>query len=228
MSQKKKPKSKPKSKPRTRPAPVATYGQPQNHPNLPPQVSYAPPQAQLLKLDLGCGPNKKPGFFGVDQHAMPGVDHCMDLGDTTLTWPWAEASVEEVHSSHFFEHLTAAGRMHFLNELCRILIPGGKATITTPYWASSRAYGDPSHFWPPIGEMTFFYAVKSWRLVNAPHTDAQWLPGGFTCDFDFTAGYTLHPEVQPRNAELQQKMVTFCKEAAQDMIATLVKPLAPR
>jgi hypothetical protein len=223
-------KSKPKSKSKPRSLSTAPHERAPAAVPPSPSISNASPlvPTALLKLDLGCGPNKAPGFYGVDQYAMSGVDLVLDLGDTTLTWPWAEASVEEVRSSHFFEHLDQSQRTHFLNELFRILIPGGKATLTTPYWASSRAYGDPSHAWPPIGEMTFFYANKEWRRVNAPHTDAAWFPGGFTCDFEFTAGYTLHPEIQPRNTELQQKAVTFLKEAAQDMIATLVKPLTPR
>lgn len=221
MSQRK-PKSKPRVKAKAKKKPRA----PSRSRGVQPQSGTAPPQpspSSLLKLDLGCGQNKKAGFYGVDQYPMPGVDMVFDLGSVAATWPWAEASVEEVNCSHFFEHLTPMERIHFLNELYRVLIPGGKATITTPYWASSRAYGDPTHLWPPIGEMTFFYAAKEWRRVNAPHTDAAWLTGGFTCNFEFTAGYALHAEVVPRNAEMQQKLVTFCKEAAQDMIATLVR-----
>lgn len=210
---------KPKSRPDLKPAALAVT----------PPPSLPIPQPSLpLRLDLGCGSNKRPGFFGVDQTMFPGVDLAFDLGDRAVTWPWPDASVTEVHCSHFLEHLSSDSRIHFMNELCRVLIPGGQALITVPYWASSRAYGDPSHQWPPIGEMTFFYYTKSWRLANAPHVDIAWNPLGFSCDLDTGAGYTLHPNVAPRTLEVQQDMVTFYKEAAQDITATLTKPHAPR
>ena len=94
-----------------------------------------------LKLDLGCGKNPKEGFEGVDSRDF-GQPHTLDL---RKPWPWADGSVEEAHSSHFVEHLTGAERIHFVNELHRVLVPGGKAQIIVPHWASCRAYGDLTH-----------------------------------------------------------------------------------
>ena len=101
----------------------------------------------MTKLDIGCGKNKKEGFLGVDQYAMEGVDVVMDVRGV---WPWEDNSIDEVHSSHFVEHLTATERVHFYNELHRVLKNGAKAMIITPHWASNRAYGDPTHQWPPV------------------------------------------------------------------------------
>lgn len=181
-----------------------------------------------LKLDLGCGNSKKEGFTGVDSIAFPGVDVVCDL---TETWPWDSSSVTEAHASHFVEHLTGLQRIHFVNELYRILIPGGKCQIIVPDWSSCRAYGDPTHQWPPVSSFWFFYLSREWRLgnkeknlsPNAPHTDSSFMKGGFSCDFDCTWGWSLHPLVASRNQEYQQHAVQFFKEAAQDMIATLVK-----
>lgn len=175
----------------------------------------------LLKLDIGCGKNKKPGFLGVDSIAFEGVDTVLDV--STGAWPWADDSVEEVHCSHFVEHLTANQRVHFVNELSRVLVKGGKASIIVPHWGSNRAYGDPTHQWPPVSEMWFYYLNKDWRAGNAPHTDIAHNPQGFTCDFDATWGYSLHPSLNVRNADYQQHALTFWKEAAQDLMATLVK-----
>ena len=115
-----------------------------------------------------------------------------------------------------------------MNELYRVLIPGGTAWLAVPYWASSRAYGDPTHLWPPIGEMTLFYYSRAWRLQNAVHTDASVWHRGFNCDFDFNAGYTLHPEILGNSIEVQRAKIQWQKEAAQDMQFTLSKPFAPR
>lgn len=167
-----------------------------------------------MKLDLGCGMNKRDGFLGVDSRQFPGVDYVADL---TKPWSWDDNSVEEIHCSHFVEHLTAPERIHFANELYRVLNPGGKATLITPHWASCRAYGDLTHQWPPVSEFWFYYLAKDWRAVNAPHND------GYTCDFEATWGYSLAAEIQPRNVEYQSFALRFYKEAAQDLIATLTK-----
>lgn len=171
-------------------------------------------KAATLKLDLGCGKSKREGFIGVDCHKFDGVDQVVDL---RKPWPWADGSVTEVHCSHFVEHLTAPERIHFVNELYRVLVPGGKCTLITPHWASCRAYGDLTHQWPPVSEFWFFYLSKSWRDVNAPHNDQ------YVCNFDATWGYGLQPEYGSRNQEHQQYAMAHYKEAITDIFATLTK-----
>jgi len=180
-----------------------------------PQVAASPP----LKLDLGCGKNKRDGFHGVDQYPMQNVDTVADLRGP---WPWADSSVEEIHCSHFLEHLTAPERMHFFNEAWRVLKPGAKATIITPNWSSARAYGDMTHQWPPVGYFTWPYLSKDWRKANAPHCDAEWLKGGYCCDFDHTTGYSLRADLQMRNPEYVQAALASQIETGQDIVATLV------
>lgn len=167
----------------------------------------------VLKLDLGCGPHPRDGFTGVDvrDFGQP-VTH-----DLRKPWPWKDGTVMEVHCSHFLEHLTGLERVHFVNELYRVLIPGGSCQIIVPHWASCRAYGDYTHQWPPVSEFWFYYLSTEWRTQNAPHND------GYTCNFAATWGYSLHPLIIPRSQEFQQHALQFSKEAAQDIIATLVK-----
>ena len=176
----------------------------------------------LIRIDVGCGPNKKPGFVGIDVLPFDGkVDHVLNAG--TERWPFEDDSVDEAHSSHFVEHLNAVERIHFVNELCRVLKKGAKAAIITPHWCSNRAYGDLTHQWPPVSEMWFYYLSKAWRAGNAPHTDAAHNPKGYTCDLEATWGYSLNPGIQARNPEYQQHAMQFWKEAAQDIYATLTK-----
>lgn len=168
-----------------------------------------------MKLDLGCGTRKKEGFIGVDSRQFEGVDVVADLG--AGKWPWQDETVEDVHCSHMVEHLAAMQRIHFVNELHRVLKRGGKANIIVPHWASCRAYGDLTHQWPPVSEFWFYYLNAEWRKANAPHND------GYSCDFDATWGYSLHPSLNVRNVEFQQFALNSHKEAAQDIIATLTK-----
>ena len=170
---------------------------------------------QALKLDLGCGPHKRDGFHGVDCRAFPGVDTVWDLA--TTPWPWADQSVTEVHTSHFVEHLTQDQRIRFVNELYRVLVPAGKATVIVPHWASCRAYGDLTHQWPPVSEFWFYYLNKDWRAQNAPHNDA------YTCDFECTWGYSLRPDITVRSEEYQSFAMQNYKEVAQDIISTWTK-----
>lgn len=199
--------------------------------------------SETIRIDIGCGKNKKEGFIGVDQYAIPGVDVVVNLVEPNegyisktkngvaaqipLTrfkrWPWADNSVEEVHCSHFIEHLTAVERVFFMNELHRVMKPGAKATIIAPHWCSNRAYGDMTHQWPPVAEMWFYYLSKEWRDKEVPHTDIKYNKDGYSCDFEATWGYSMHPAIMARNQEFQQDALQFKKEAAQDIVATLVK-----
>lgn len=173
-----------------------------------------------IRLDIGCGKNKKPGFVGMDQYPMEGVDV---VHDVRKPWPYENESVEEVHCSHFLEHLTGEERVTFFNELYRVMKPGAKAMIITPHWASGRAYGDPTHKWPPVSEFGFFYLLRNWRESNAPHTDAKWNKSGYDCDFECTGGYSMHPSIVPRDQSYQQYALQHYKEAAQDTITTLTR-----
>lgn len=177
---------------------------------------------ELVKLDFGCGPNVRDGFEGVDQYPFDGkVKHVTDI--TKAPWKWADNSVEEAHASHFVEHLTSEQRIVFCNELYRVLVPGGKCQIIIPHWASCRAYGDPTHQWPPVSEFWFYYLSKDWRKANAPHADKEHWDKGYDCNFEATWGYSLRGDVITRNQEYQQFAMQNYKEVCQDILATLVK-----
>ncbi len=177
-----------------------------------------------IRIDIGCGKNKREGFLGVDILPFEGVDVIMDAGNKK--WPFEDNSVDEVHASHFVEHLLPKERIHFVNELQRVLknpvyqdgkLISGFATVITPHWASQRAYGDLTHTWPPVSEFWFYYLDKDWRAVNAPHNQ------DYKCNLEVTWGYALHPEVNNRNVEYQQEAMKWKKEACSDMIAQIRK-----
>lgn len=183
-------------------------------------------EVKLLKIDLGCGPNKcGADWTGVDMFKMQGVDVVCNLAKDP--WPFKDNSVDEAHASHFLEHLTNLGdkweRTHFFNELYRVLKVGAKASLIFPHWCSVRYYGDPTHK-EPFSEMGFMYLSKEWRLSQAPHSDIKWLKkGGYNCDFHVDYGYSLRQDLLSRNQEYQMNALQTQKEAAQDIIATLVK-----
>lgn len=177
-----------------------------------------------VRLDIGCGKNKKAGFTGVDAIKFDGVDAVFNAG--TDVWPYADNSVDEIHASHFIEHLTNLDgkweRVHFFNEAYRVLKPGASMTLIFPHWSSNRYYGDPTHK-EVFSEFGFYYLSKEWRKGNAPHTDAEYVPGMYACDWECTWGYSQHPSLAARNSEYQQHAMTYWLEARQDIHANLKK-----
>lgn len=174
---------------------------------------------EKLKLDLGCGKNKTQSvdeypFIGVDVLPFEGVDTVCDLKDT---WPWADNSVDEVYSRHFVEHLTGVERIHFFNELYRVLKPGGRALIITPDWTHASAYGDPTHQWPPMSSWYPLYLNTEWRDVNAPHV-------GYTCNFNWVAGTSWDAWLNVKNNEFKQFAMAHYTNATTELHVTLEKP----
>lgn len=186
-------------------------------------------EPMLLRLDLGAGKgrNTPEGFMKIDKIKYPGLDKVVDLcahqgwpGQVGkfAPWPWKTGSVDEVHSNYLLPFLTPRERVHCMNELYRVLKPGAKAQMITPYWAACKGYGDVTTYYPPIAEAWYARLNKAWR--DAQNYDD---PDGYTCNFDHTVGYGLHPTITARNMEYQQHAVSFFKEAAQDLVATLIK-----
>lgn len=189
-----------------------------------------------VKLDIGCGMNKKgPEWIGVDSILFPGtVDVQLNVVEKDSSgnykkWPWEDNSVDEVHTSHFLEHLKKEERVYFFNELYRVMKPGAKGTIITPHWSSNRAYGDPTHEWPAVSEMAYFYLSRDWRLgngkeigANSPHVDIKYNPAGFSCNFSATWGFTMRQDLYNKHQEVQMFEMANYKDACQDMVCTIV------
>lgn len=179
-------------------------------------VETEKPKKELLKLDLGCGDNCREGFLGVDFIKTSATKYIHDL--FTFPWPFKENSVEEAHLSHFFEHVPAKARPRFMDELFRILAPGGKVTVITPHCNSIRATQDYTHEWPPISPNSFLYFNKKWREDNK-------LTHGLyemKCDFDFSYGYSINTTWAGRSDEARSFALIHYLEVASDLHTTLV------
>lgn len=95
-----------------------------------------------MKIDLGCGPRKKSQeYLGIDLFKMPGVDKVVNLEEHKL--PFDTNSVDEVYTSHALEHIN--NLVPLIEEVWRILKPGGKFIVKTPHYKSENAFTDPTH-----------------------------------------------------------------------------------
>lgn len=180
------------------------------------------PAPEVIKLNLGCGTKRKDGFIGVDRRKFPEVDLVTDLNKR---WPWKDESVHEILMDHVLEHFSGVERVHIFNEMDRVLERGGTAVIITPAWSSCRAYGDFTHQWPPVSEQMYAYLSREWRLREAPDTDIKYNPEGYDCNFEVKPAWSgLHPELAGRADQTKHWWLTFGKEAASDLMATITKP----
>lgn len=128
-----------------------------------------------------------------------------------------ENSIDEIQINYLIHYLIPDDRIWLTNRLYEILKSEGKATFTLPAWSSNRAYGDLLLQWPPVTESWFPHLNAQWRKENNSYDNR------YTCDFDFTIGYGMHPLIVSRNQEYQQHAIMFWKEASQELIATIIK-----
>jgi predicted SAM-dependent methyltransferase len=100
-----------------------------------------------VKLNLGCGPNRKQGWVNIDLFD-PGADLRLDLREE---WPFPDACVSNIYSEHVFEHFEYFVEVpHFLKESLRVLQRGGIFDVGVPdtEWAL-LAYRRPhDEYWP--------------------------------------------------------------------------------
>jgi len=106
-----------------------------------------------LRLDLGCGNAKRPGFVGLDVFPGEQVDHVLDL--TADPFPFADDTVDEVFSAHFLEHIDEPN--HVFSEIGRVCRDGARIEFWTPYAWTNEAFlyghlhGITEEMWTHLG-----------------------------------------------------------------------------
>lgn len=111
-------------------------------------------------LNLGCGDKKLQGEIGVDILSFEGVDVVTDLNGVSL--PFLESSVDMIRSNHCLEHLNDI--VTIMEELHRILKPGGLLEISVPHVSNIGFFRDPTHK-QPFTYGSFDYFVKGEKPV---------------------------------------------------------------
>ena len=111
---------------------------------------------QGVRLDIGCGGNKQESFVGLDARDLSGVDIVHDVNE--YPWPLPDECVLVAIASHLVEHIPPHnfGFVNFMNEVWRIMKPGGEFAIVTPHGFSSGYLQDPTHC-NPCNEATWAY-----------------------------------------------------------------------
>ena len=135
-------------------------------------------------------------------------------GDGDLS-KYRDGSVKEIVCAHMLEYVPARQRNKLMEEIYRVLVPGGKVTVVVCYWSSPRAIQDPALEWPPFCEQSFLYFNRGWREANK-------LPP-LKCDFDFTYGYQVDQETAARGSDTQPFWIKHYLNTASDLQVVLTK-----
>lgn len=109
---------------------------------------------EYYKINLGGGNTKKDGFINIDILNLENVDIVHDI---TKGIPLKDNSVDEIFSSHFFEHIPDLSKL--MEEIYRVCRDGAVINIKCPYFKSTGAFKDPTHK-TFITEKTFEYFDK--------------------------------------------------------------------
>ena len=132
-----------------------------------------------IRLDIGAGQNKQEGFVGLDIEPHKGVDIVQDCEE--FPWSLPDECVILATASHLLEHINPHKGVfiQFMNEVWRIMKPGGEFAFVVPFAGSPGYWQDPTHvnpinrntlaYFDPIdpklgNQLYNFYRPKPWKI----------------------------------------------------------------
>nr|CRH05188.1 Putative SAM-dependent methyltransferases [Candidatus Magnetococcus massalia] len=146
----------------------------------------------LIRLNLGCGSQKLPGFINVDKFGEPDFKHDLEI----FPWPWADSSVEVVYMSHVLEHLGRETDVYLqvMQELYRVCAADAEVVIKVPHPRHNHYLSDPTHVRPIIPEgMELFSKAKNRQWMESGNANTTL---GLFLDVDFeviSSNFVLDP-----------------------------------
>lgn len=126
----------------------------------------------MIRLYLGAGTKRLPGYTHVDVHATEGIDVVHDLNVTP--WPWDADVVTAIVAEDVVEHLDVS-LIDFCNEAWRVMAAGGELFVRTPHHQGDSSWIDPTHRWH-LNEQAFHYLDPDtgWGRTYPHYTDYKW------------------------------------------------------
>lgn len=194
-------------------------------------------------LNIGCGKTRIPHSVGVDCVKIPGfVDVVHDLNQ--LPYPFTASTIDEIHLYHVLEHLHDSLRV--MEELQRILKPGGKVFIRVPHFSSMGAFTDFTHVRP--------YGYLSFDIFAADHPQHYYTTAVFVITSKTIKYFGLYPNdglyatyIHPNECHwlarpivrginfligcsplLFERIWCYWVGGAGELVVTLQKPLQPK
>lgn len=175
-------------------------------------------EAVRRHLDLGCGTKPRNPYgcdelYGVDIRAgltAEGVKEIVAANLSIDAIPFPESHFDSVSAYDFLEHVPRAalnyttGTTQFpfielMNEIWRVLKPGGIFYAVTPGYPHEKAFRDPTH--------VNVIAAKSHRYFTRPQVGGRMY--GFKGEFDLIRQNRIHlrGDYEPRRASVGRRVL---------------------
>ncbi len=131
----------------------------------------------LHALDFGAAHNRPPGYLGVDQYPGEHVDVVATLPQP-LDLP--DNSCGVIRAYDFLEHVV--DKVAMINEIYRLLAPGGLLLSMTPSTDGRGAFQDPTHV-AFYNENSFWYYTEPQYRTFVPGIEAKFQSSRLTTLF---------------------------------------------
>jgi len=119
------------------------------------------------RLNIGCGSDVRVGWTNLDRVQLVGVDVVADIDTEPL--PFDDGSFDFVLAKDVLEHCSHP--LQVIEEIHRVLTPGGVLHLQVPHFTSRGAYLDPTH--------VRSYSVGSFEFVTRGHERSYYLDRQF-------------------------------------------------
>jgi SAM-dependent methyltransferase len=122
-----------------------------------------------LKLNLGCGFDKRDGYVNLDGFQKCNPDILWDI--ETFPWPFEDNSFDEILIKHVLEHVGQVFSVFqgVMQEIYRVSAPDAKILIQVPNYKHVTFWADPTHV-RAFDQLTF-------QMMSKTQND-QWIEQG--------------------------------------------------
>jgi SAM-dependent methyltransferase len=158
----------------------------------------------LLKLNIGCGFNKKKGYLNIDAQPECEPDQVVDL---EKPWPFEDNSVEEIQASHVLEHLGQETKVFLgiMKEMYRVCAPDARIFIQVPHHDHWTFHADPTHVRKIHPEGFKLFDKK----LNREHSALGYAntPLGLYCNVDFVLEKAIPSFDEPWASRIKNNLI---------------------
>lgn len=199
------------------------------------------------KLDLACGDNKKEGFVGIDIIETGSTDHIVNLQQ--FPWPIESDSAEEVHCSHYIEHIkhdNVALDLSNIIDKCETF-EDFKSKLKEDEFVNAKDglikfFNEVYRIMKKDGKMTIIapYYTSMRAFGDPTHTryiadfsfyylNKEWRElnkldhYGIECDFDIKYSYHVTNEMTLKSDEVRNKAFAHDWNVVDDILVELIK-----